>query len=114
MVVGHDRARSRLLLRLLTELGEYPSDGSVGLPWRARWSVAPRPSVREVQALVRQQAERVDGVTVVGVDVEVGEHFTIRLSYTYSDPTSPGDAPPDSQPYDVQVMPVYVLILGGD
>ena len=69
-VDGIDAAISELTYRLRSVLGDVPGDATVGLPYYA-WASS-RPTVGEVAAAVRAQAEATAGVVRSLVTASVG------------------------------------------
>lgn len=104
---GIQSAVSRLMIRLRSELGEVPSDVTIGLPL-ARWQTPPRPSPAEVVALVRIQAEAVDGVTVTSCTATVGQTIAVDLAFTYTDPDGVASSVTATMPlYAAEGLPAW-------
>ena len=84
-VDGVDATVVGVWLRCRTEVGTWPSDVTIGLPLMA-WSMAPRPTVEQVQATVRVQVEAVsDQIDNVVVTATGGETIAATIAYEYTD-----------------------------
>lgn len=112
-VSGRQAVETALWCRLRTEIGTWPNDESVGLPL-LRWLASPRVRGPEVAALIRLQAEALDGLTVVSCAATVdASGITFRLQYEYDDGGEAATGEAGGTLYAVDGLPAWYVLAGG-